>query len=180
MKLLNVTLNHLIIDTPLNFFLLALVAPVNPMNTQDEILTEVIDMLKKRGKPSSSSSTSSVTATHSSLSSSSSTSTANQGVDPIALARRVLDLDELNDYEGILNIATTKETRVSKNSPAALMRKAYLKLSLLIHPDKLGRTFDQATKAFQALVRYCDHDMYLHTYRQYIRLHVFILHTPNS
>jgi hypothetical protein len=32
------------------------------------------------------------------------------------------------------------------------MRKAYLKLSLIIHPDKLGRTFDQATKAFQALV----------------------------
>jgi curved DNA-binding protein CbpA len=33
------------------------------------------------------------------------------------------------------------------------MRKAYLKISLIIHPDKIGRVFAQATKAFQALVR---------------------------
>jgi DnaJ domain len=33
------------------------------------------------------------------------------------------------------------------------MRKAYLKLSLLVHPDKLGSNFANATKAFQALVR---------------------------
>ena len=119
------------------------------MNTQDEILTELVDMLKKRGKPGGSSASS----TSSSTSTTSATPTSNQGVDPIALARRVLELDELNDYEGILNIATTKDTRVNKSSSAALMRKAYLKLSLLIHPDKLGRTFEHATKAFQALVR---------------------------
>lgn len=124
---------------------------VNPMNTQDEILTELVDMLKKRGKTSDSSASSTATPATDTITATSSTS--NQAVDPIALARRVLELDELNDYEGILNIATTKETRVNKSSPAALMRKAYLKLSLLIHPDKLGRTFEHATKAFQALVR---------------------------
>ena len=124
---------------------------VNPMNTQDEILTELVDMLKKRGKTSDSSASSTATPVTDATTATSSTS--NQAVDPIALARRVLELDELNDYEGILNIATTKETRVNKSSPAALMRKAYLKLSLLIHPDKLGRTFEHATKAFQALVR---------------------------
>lgn len=33
------------------------------------------------------------------------------------------------------------------------MRKAYLKLSLLIHPDKLSNSFPDSTRAFQALVR---------------------------
>ena len=55
--------------------------------------------------------------------------------------------------QGILNISTTSDAaRITKQTPLAIMRKAYLKLSLIIHPDKLGRSFDQATKAFQALV----------------------------
>jgi curved DNA-binding protein CbpA len=29
------------------------------------------------------------------------------------------------------------------------MRKAYLRLSLALHPDRLGRRFKDATKAFQ-------------------------------
>ena len=127
---------------------------VNPMNTQDEILTELVDMLKKRGKPTGSSASSSgSSAPTPSVSTGAAASASTQTVDPIALARRVLELDELNDYEGVLNIATLKDSRVNKSSPVALMRKAYLKLSLLIHPDKLGRTFEHATKAFQALVR---------------------------
>ena len=32
---------------------------------------------------------------------------------------------------------------------AAVMRKAYLKIAQKIHPDKLGKKFDGATKAFQ-------------------------------
>ena len=52
-----------------------------------------------------------------------------------------------------MNIATPAGApRISKQTPLAIMRKAYLKLSLIIHPDKLGRSYDQATKAFQALV----------------------------
>ena len=52
-----------------------------------------------------------------------------------------------------MNIATPAGVaRITKQTPLAIMRKAYLKLSLVIHPDKLGRSFDQATKAFQALV----------------------------
>ena len=55
--------------------------------------------------------------------------------------------------QGILNISTTSDAaRITKQTPLATMRRAYLKLSLIIHPDKLGRSFDQATKAFQALV----------------------------
>ena len=34
--------------------------------------------------------------------------TAGSGIDPIAVAMRILKLDEEGDYEGILNIATTK------------------------------------------------------------------------
>ena len=32
------------------------------------------------------------------------------------------------------------------------MRKSYLKISLAIHPDRIGREFGEATKAFQVLV----------------------------
>jgi hypothetical protein len=65
----------------------------------------------------------------------------------------VLQLSENDDHVGILNLGTPSIAPITKSSSAALMRKAYLKLSLLIHPDKLGKTFSEATKAFQALVR---------------------------
>mmetsp|Transcript_2682 Transcript_2682/g.4029 ORF Transcript_2682/g.4029 Transcript_2682/m.4029 type:complete len:562 (-) Transcript_2682:123-1808(-) len=69
----------------------------------------------------------------------------------IEIAKRVLELNDADDFEGILNIAGGNT--ITKSSPIAVMRKAYLKLSLVIHPDKLQRSFDQATHAFQALVR---------------------------
>eukprot|EP01041_Mallomonas_annulata_P002184 gene2184-4248_t len=73
-------------------------------------------------------------------------------IDPIAVARRILALDENDDHEGILNIASSGIT-ITKSTPLPIMRKSYLKLSLLVHPDKLGGVFENATKAFQALVR---------------------------
>jgi len=116
---------------------------VSPIGNNDEILAALVEALKAKGKPAA--------ATENKESSGPSGATGE--VDPIALAKRVLELEELGDSEGILNIATTRETRISKSSSVAVMRKAYLKLSLLIHPDKLGRSFEHATKAFQALVR---------------------------
>eukprot|EP01038_Epipyxis_sp_PR26KG_P013963 gene13963-18729_t len=74
-------------------------------------------------------------------------------VNAIAIANRVLELNELDDFEGILNIATPPSgEKITKETSPNLMKKAYLKISLIIHPDKMGK-FDQATRAFQALVR---------------------------
>jgi DnaJ domain len=54
----------------------------------------------------------------------------------------------------MLNLATTVGVpAITASSPTTAMRKAYLKLSLLIHPDKLSKHFADAAKAFQALVR---------------------------
>ena len=69
----------------------------------------------------------------------------------VAIAKKILSLDEIDDFEGILNLLGGD--RITKLSPLAAMRKAYLKLSLLIHPDKLSRDFDQATKSFQVLLK---------------------------
>jgi hypothetical protein len=70
-------------------------------------------------------------------------------IDPIRVAKLVLELDGYDDYEGILNIATPPgAARITRETATATMRKAYLKLSLLLHPDKLK--WAQATKAFQA------------------------------
>ena len=68
----------------------------------------------------------------------------------VEVAKQVLALGEAGDYEGVLSLAGG--SRVSRSSPFAVLRKAYLNLSRLIHPDKLSRTFDGATRAFQELV----------------------------
>lgn len=75
-------------------------------------------------------------------------------VDPVAVASRVLELIEVDDFVGILNIAAPNEAaRVNSKSPVQQLRKYYLKLSLIIHPDRMGKAFPDATKAFQSLVR---------------------------
>ena len=78
----------------------------------------------------------------------------NVTINPISVAERVLELNELDDYLGILNIAASSNSnKLSKSSDISSMRKNYLKLSLIIHPDRMGKTFPNATKAFQALVK---------------------------
>ena len=64
------------------------------------------------------------------------------------LAIQVLELAEAGDPEGVLSLLGQP---VSRSTPFAHQRKAYLNLSRMIHPDKLPR-YQQATKAFQALV----------------------------
>lgn len=105
---------------------------------------------------------------------------------PGQVAKRVLQLGEKEDYEGILSVLgekvdsasstgahaaqlirtedphTAQEAQSASGSTdarrpvpgalprAAVLRKQYLRISAMIHPDKLGRRFEGATKAFQA------------------------------
>ena len=118
---------------------------VSPIGNQDEILDAFVKVLSSR-PPKNDSSDAAVE----SSSSSSQTSKGNT-VDPIAVAKKILELAEYDDHEGILNIAANHTDQyITKQSTSAQMRKAYLKLSLLVHPDKLSKVFEQATKAFQA------------------------------
>ena len=65
------------------------------------------------------------------------------------LAEQVLELGENGDAEGVLSLLGQPITR---STPFAAQRKAYMNIARAIHPDKLPR-YQQATKAFQALVR---------------------------
>lgn len=66
----------------------------------------------------------------------------------VALARQIMALGEEEKWLDILSILGR---RISADSSAADMRKEYLRLSLILHPDKL-RHFPDATKSFQCLV----------------------------
>ena len=81
----------------------------------------------------------------------------NDADDAIALAvdiaKQVLALGEAGDAAGVLSLLGAS---VTAQTPFADQRKAYLQLSRMIHPDKLARHFDGATRAFQELVRAFD------------------------
>ena len=70
---------------------------------------------------------------------------------PVAIADRVLALNEIEDFIGILNLGAPPQ--IDNKSSSQQLRKCYLKLSLIIHPDRMGKTYSNATKAFQALVK---------------------------
>lgn len=70
--------------------------------------------------------------------------------DSVALARRVLEADG-NPF---LTLSLAPDMApVAANTPLADARRSYMRLAALIHPDKLKGSFDQATEAFQSLVR---------------------------
>jgi hypothetical protein len=138
-------------------------AGLSPIGSNDELLSSLVDHLVENAflPPDA---TSSAAGEDSATDNSSSASSSSSGVEKpsgVAIAKKILSLDESDDYEGILNLlGGDGGGRITKSSPVAVMRKAYLKLSLQIHPDKLSRVFDQATKAFQ--VRWPPCDMLLH------------------
>lgn len=121
---------------------------VSCIGSQDEMLELLVPALLKKAPSSSSTGGDSSGATGDGGGAG-----AGGKADGTAVAQRVLELDEADDFAGILNISLKPgDSPLSRSSPAAAMKKAYLKLSLLIHPDKL-RSFDRAAQAFQALVR---------------------------
>ena len=118
---------------------------VSPMLTPDEMMEALVKILETKKAKSSPSS---------SAAQDSGGGGSSGGPDPVALAQRVMELAEIDDDEAILNLGSKQgEGRITKQSPVAVMRKAYLKLSLVLHPDKLSRLFDKATSVFQAVVR---------------------------
>jgi hypothetical protein len=117
---------------------------LSPIGSNDELLTSLVNhLISSQLSTSTSAPAANSSAGHNST-------TSSQSPSNVAIARRILELNEIDDFEGILNIAGGEP--ITKHSSVAAMRKAYLKLSLVIHPDKLERIFDQATKSFQALV----------------------------
>ena len=71
----------------------------------------------------------------------------------VAVAKQALELGEAGDYEAVLGLAGAP---ISKETGFAALRRAYLNLSRLVHPDKLSRHCDFATRAFQEVVRAFD------------------------
>eukprot|EP00906_Rhabdomonas_costata_P026344 RCo037515 len=128
---------------------------LNPIGTQDELLERLIPHLKEnRPPPTNTAATPKVAATStSSGGSSSGSSLSMDSLDSphtaIQVAKEVIRLAEGAKYVEILRLLGDD---VSASSPVGPLRKAYLKLSLMIHPDKLSRDYPAATTAFQALV----------------------------
>ena len=121
------------------------------LETRDELVARLIDALRKEGGSGGDGSDG---ASGSAVRGSSAEQTVQED-DAIALAvgmaKQVLEL--AGDAAGILSLLGTP---INASSPLAQQRKAYLALSRMLHPDKLGRHFDGATRAFQELVRAFD------------------------
>ncbi|EOD12848.1 hypothetical protein EMIHUDRAFT_244917 [Emiliania huxleyi CCMP1516] len=110
------------------------------INTRDELMQSLIDALKSEGG-----------GTSAEAGSSAGGGGGGEDADELAtrLALQVLELGEAGNPEGVLSLLGAAITRAT---PFAAQRKAYLSLARIIHPDKLPK-LGQATKAFQHLVR---------------------------
>lgn len=108
---------------------------MDPTGDKDELHFSLIGHLKSKSKKNASGEAGT---------SSASDSNESQG---IIVAKQILEMQ--SDYPSILSASGIN---ITTDSSVATMRKAYLKLSLLIHPDKLQSSFTDATKAFQCLV----------------------------
>ena len=117
---------------------------VSPMGTNDEMLEGLVDALLK-ANPGASAAAAPADAGGGGGS---------DGADAREVATRVLELAESDDWESILSLGAPG-SKLGALSPLNDLKKAYRKLSRVIHPDKL-RGFDGATRAFQALVTALD------------------------
>ena len=125
------------------------------LETRDELVARLIDALRKAGGGGGDGGGGASGSANGGGGGSAAEPTGVQEDDAIALAvgmaKQVLEL--AGDAAGILSLLGTP---INASSPLAQQRKAYLALSRMLHPDKLGRHFDGATRAFQELVRAFD------------------------
>lgn len=124
----------------------ALKVGISPIGTLDEIMFAYIDYLEKN--PTTPSSNNDTNANGDEQSSTTTTTTGSGQTKTAQISTKVLTLAEEDDFVGILNLGGAT---VTSSSSVAILRKAYLKLSLILHPDK-NRSCPDATKVFQALV----------------------------
>ncbi|GMI30799.1 hypothetical protein TeGR_g4883, partial [Tetraparma gracilis] len=117
-------------------------AGVSPIGSGDELLIGLVAALKR---------TAPAEAAASADSSSSSAPAAPAAPAGPALAAAVLSLADESAYDPIV-VLRLSDPSLGASSPAALLRRGYLKMSLMIHPDRIGRAFPEATRAFQVLV----------------------------
>jgi len=115
-------------------------AGISPIGTLDEIMFSYIDFLKKNS--------SNKNASGDAHQESSKQKVGTKKANAAQLSDKVLQLAEEDDFLGILNLGGAD---VASSSSVSVLRKAYLKLSLVLHPDK-NRDSPDATKVFQALV----------------------------
>ena len=64
---------------------------------------------------------------------------------------RPIEHSEAEDWGAILSLGAAGQAPLTRQSPTTQLRKAYHRLSLNVHPDKL-RGVGEATRAFQAVV----------------------------
>eukprot|EP00979_Chaetoceros_neogracilis_P011508 scaffold2883_cov171-Chaetoceros_neogracile.AAC.1 len=126
----------------------ALKVGISPIGTLDEIMFAYIDYLQKNPPSSTSDTNANGVDAQSSTTTNTTDGTTIQTNKKAQISTKVLTLAEEDDFIGILNLGGAT---VTSSSSIAILRKAYLKLSLILHPDK-NRSCPDATKVFQALV----------------------------
>lgn len=124
------------------------------IETRDVLVGRLIDALKKEGGGADAAGSASAGDCGASGDAASGDSAAEEALAlAVDMAKQVLALGEGGDASGVLSLVGSP---ITSTTPFAAQRKAYLQLSRMIHPDKLGRHFDGATRAFQELVRAFD------------------------
>ena len=124
---------------------------LSPMGSKDELILRVRDHVGLKSSadedpPADSASSSSSLSSSSSASTGSSSSSSSK--DPKVLMASIIDLGALMNYEAILSLSGTD---ITKDTATSGMRKAYLRISMKVHPDKNGQSSD-SKNAFQFLV----------------------------
>lgn len=116
-------------------------AGISPIGTLDEIMFQYIEFLKKSNPGAD-------TGGEDASGGAANRTGSGNGSGASGISGRVLQLAEEDDFVGIINLGGAN---VTASSSVAILRKAYLKLSLVLHPDK-NRNDPDATRVFQALV----------------------------
>jgi len=121
---------------------------VSPIGSPDEMLGGLVDHLKKDHQKKNGGGESSSGKPNDDAGSAKQQQTQPKGA---ALAEAVLSLSDAAAISPV-RILQLSDPTLQPTSSTADLRKAYLKISLHIHPDRIGSVFEDATKAFQVLV----------------------------